>query len=166
MQVSFTNVDQSGNVIEADASLAADEAAATAILNSMFSNDITLVFYVGNGFIPGTNRPVTGAGLGIPNTLTDLSVTYDTLRPALLASGGVFNDTNLPEGENIDGISRFWITSSQAKALGFADANNAEVADGFIGINATYTGNDRIANLLHEAGHVMGRMPTNQGTIN
>src|SRR5262249_42354832 len=127
MQVSFTNVDQNGNIIDADASLAADEAAAAAILNSMITNDITVVFYVGNGFIPGTNNLVGNlAGLGKPNLAAQVTVTYDTLQPALLASG-VFNDTNLPPGENIDGKSRFYLTSAQAKALGFAEPNNAEV---------------------------------------
>jgi hypothetical protein len=166
MQVVFNNVDTSGNQVAASASLVAAENAAAAILDSTFSNDITLVLNVGNGFIPGTNNLVGNlAGLGKPNGATDVLVTYDTLRPALLASG-FFTDANLPEGENIDGISRFWISSSQAKALGFAEPNNAEVADGFIGVNSSYTGNNLIAALLHEAGHDMGRMPTNQGFAN
>src|SRR5262245_56477398 len=162
MQIVFNNVDISGNTVAADASLVADENAAAAIIDSMFANDITLTFDVGLGFLPGTNPPllVGGAGLAFPNVLTDVSVTYDTLRPALLASGqpGFFTDANLPEGENIDDISRFWISSSQAKALGLNE-NPKDLPDGFIGIATNLTGDNRIASLLHEVGHAMGRMP-------
>src|SRR5262249_43535228 len=164
MQVSFTNVDQSGNIIDADASLAADEAAAAAILDSTIPNDIPVVFYVGNGFLPGPNTPVNSGALSLSNAATEVSVTYDTLQPALLASG-VFNDTNLPPGENIDGKSRFYLTSAQAKALGFPEPNNAETADGFIGHTPSLSANDRIPSPLHERGHVMARTRANKGTI-
>jgi hypothetical protein len=53
MQIVFNNVDGNFNTIaDPDASLVADENAAAAILDSMFSDNITLTFDIGVGFNP------------------------------------------------------------------------------------------------------------------
>ena len=172
MNIVFNNVNADGSrVANPDANLVADENMAAAILNSMFFNNITLTFNVGFGFYPGNGNPVTGAGTGGPNA--NIFVTYGNLRSALLTSGqpNFFTPTNLPEGNGLPinvpppgqqpvTISNFWISSSQAKALGLPAGNQAP--DGFIGIGTTVAaGIDRVATLLHEVGHAMGRIPSN-----
>ena len=172
MNIVFNNVNADGSrVANPDANLVADENMAAAILNSMFFNNITLTFNVGFGFYPGNGNPVTGAGTGGPNA--NIFVTYGNLRTALLTSGqpNFFTPTNLPEGNGLPinvpppgqqpvTISNFWISSSQAKALGLPAGNQAP--DGFIGIGTTVAaGIDRVATLLHEVGHAMGRIPSN-----
>jgi hypothetical protein len=106
MQIVFDNVDGNFNPIpiaDVDASLVADENAAAAILDSTFTDNITLTFNIGVGFNADPNAlpgEALGNSLGVANSnrLTNVRVTYDELRTALEASGqpGFFNDTNLP----------------------------------------------------------------------
>src|SRR5262245_29453431 len=179
MQVVFNNVDGNFNdipIADVDASLLADENAAAAILDSMFTDDITLTFNIGVGFNANPNalpQEALGTNLAVANSnpLTNVRVTYDELRTALETSGqpGFFNDTNLPA--DIGTISNFYISSSQAKALDLAAPDGV---DGYIGIQAAsfgtpLTGDDRIATILHEVGHAMGRTTAtwnNGGVIN
>src|SRR5262245_55417440 len=179
MIVNFVNVDRSGKTItNANATLVADENRAKAILESMFFNNITLTFNVGNGFVPPESGfpavDVTGAGATLTNRETNVFVTYAAnpntgLRDALLNRGqpNFFTAANLPAGnrvitnpgaQNPFGISNFWITSSQAKALGFPPRGQGP--DGFIGLSTTIAGDDRVATILHEVGHAMGRVPS------
>src|SRR5262245_53193867 len=184
MIINFRNVDLGGNVItNPDASLVADETTAKTILESMFFNNITLTINVGLGFNPATGTAVTGSGLGGSNSNTEVELTYGTLRTALLNSGqpNFFTATNLPAGDNLPinvppvgqmplTISNFWVTSAQAKALGLPPSPNAGV-DGSFGIGfgivdgvdrTVPAGPDRVATILHEVGHVMGRLPDNR----
>src|SRR5262249_33098531 len=148
----------------------ADENAAKAILESTFFNNITLTFNVRLGFSALTGNPVTGSGVASSNPATQIDVTYGALRTALLNSGQpFFNDANLPAGDNLPitpgqnpvTISNFWLTSSQQKALGFSSRGAG--VDGFIGIGTSVDpGLDRVGTLLHEVGHAMGRLDTNQ----
>jgi hypothetical protein len=83
------------------------------------------------------------------------------LRTALRTSGqpGFFNDANLPAGDSLNGVSNFWVSSSEAKALGLP-LQDPSLADGSVGINTTVTpGAARIQVFLHEIGHAMGRVP-------
>jgi hypothetical protein len=177
MIVNFMNVNRDGTpVANPDATLVADENTAKTILESTFFNNITLTFNIGNGFNPLNGNNVGGAGSGGPNTFE--FVTYNNLRTALLNSGQptFFTAANLPAGNNIPitpgqpangSMSNFWVSSSQAKALGIAIANPPAV-DGSIGIGTTVAaGLDRVATLLHEVGHAMGRMVNNavQGNV-
>ena len=176
MNIVFNNVNADGTpVANPDANLVADENTAKAILESTFFNNITLTFNVGLGFFPGNGDAVGGAGSGGPNVRTDVFVTYDNLRNALLNLGqpNFFTPTNLPAGNSLPitpgqpgTISNFWVSSSQAKALGLPPRGQG--VDGFIGIGTTVPiGTDRVATILHEVGHAMGRMPTNavQGNV-
>src|SRR5262249_12722747 len=162
-------------VAHPDASFVADANRAKAILESTFFNNITLTFNVGLGFVPPTRRraaqTVTGAGATLTNLDTNVFVTYapnptSGLRNALLTRGqpnNFFTAANLPAGTGVivnaafpeNTISNFWITSGQAKALGFAPRGQG--VDGFIGIGGIPAGDDRVATLLHEVGHAMGR---------
>ena len=173
MNIVFNNVsDRFGTpVANPDPSFLADEAVAAAILNSTFFNNITLTFNVGLGISPLTGNPVTGSGTGSSNAATQVDVTYGALRTALLNSGTpFFNAVNLPAGNSLTitpganpfTISNFWLTSSQQKALGLPPSQGAGV-DGFIGIGTTVDpGLDRVATLLHEVGHAMGRFDSVQ----
>ena len=126
MNIVFNNVNADGTpVANPDANLVADENTAKAILESTFFNNITLTFNVGLGFFPGNGDAVGGAGSGGPSTFE--FVRYANLRTALLAQGQptFFTDTNLPAGNSLPitpgqpgTISNFWVSSSQAKALG------------------------------------------------
>jgi hypothetical protein len=179
MIVNFMNVNRDGSAVaNPDASLVADENRAKAILESMFFNNITLTFNIGLGFVPPESGfpavDVTGAGATLTNRETNVFVTYAAnpntgLRDALLNRGqpNFFTAANLPAGnsvitnpgaQNPFGISNFWITSSQAKALGFPPRGQGP--DGFIGVSTTIAGDDRVATILHEVGHAMGRVPS------
>jgi len=128
--VNFMNVNRDGTpVATPDATLVADENTAKSILESTFFNNITLTLNVGLGFYPGNGSTVGGAGTAAPNANTQVFVTYGNLRTALLNFGqaNFFTATNLPAGNNIPitpgqpdlgSMSNFWVSSSQAKALG------------------------------------------------
>ena len=175
MIVNFVNVNRNGTAnTNPDPLFVADENAAKAILESTFFNNIMLTFNVGLGFSARTGRDVTGSGVSSSNAATQVDVTYDNLRTALLNSGqpNFFNDANLPAGDGLPinvppagqmpvTISNFWLTSSQQKALGLPSRRAG--VDGFIGIGTTVAaGLDRVATLLHEVGHAMGRFDTPQ----
>jgi len=161
------------------ASFTQDVQTAINIYNATFTNDITLTLDVGfgsigtqtfdsNGVPSITRRKMTPTegGLGAPNAV--VLVTYSDLRTALRNNGqpGFFNAANLPAGDSINNMSNFWVTSSQAKALGLP-LQNPGLVDGIIGINITsdkggFTpGPERIAAILHEFGHAMGRVQDN-----
>ena len=115
-----------------------DEQTAVNILNSTFTNNISLTFNVGFGSFRGEAIPAEAkeGGLGGPDAVVGLS--YSELRANLLTFGqpGFFNAANLPDGDSINGISDFWVSSSVAAAFGLAAPNRPpDAPDGFIGIN-------------------------------
>jgi hypothetical protein len=144
-----------------------DEQTAVNILNSTFTNNISLTFKVGFGSIRGKAIPAEAkeGGLGAPDEAVGLS--YSELRTNLLTFGqpGFFNAANLPAGDSINGISNFWVCSSVAAAFGLAAPNRPP--DGSIGINIGLDpGAQRISVLLHEFGHAMGRVPNDASDDN
>ena len=165
-QYDFTTA--SGSFTPADeASFRQDVQTAINIFDATFTNDITLTLNVGFGSINGRlMKPEDGenGGLGAPNANAVVLVTYSQLRDRLMTSGqpGFFNAANLPAGDSINGMSNFWVSSSQAKALGLP-LNDPGLVDGFIGfaVGAFGVGTERIAAILHEIGHAMGRIPNN-----
>ena len=146
---------------QADPSLLADEQAAINIYNATFTNNITLTLNFSLGSFD--NQPIGPEFGGFGNVNFDAAVftTYSQLRTALRTSGqpGFFNDANLPAGDSLNGVSNFWVSSSEAKALGLP-LQDPSLADGSVGINTTVTpGAARIQVFLHEIGHAMGRVP-------
>jgi hypothetical protein len=160
----------SGSFTPADeASFRQDVQTAINIFSATFTNDITLTLNVGFGSINGRlMKPEDGenGGLGAPNAA--VLVTYSQLRDRLLTSGqpGFFNAANLPAGDSINGMSNFWVSSSQAKALGLP-LEDPGLVDGSIGfaVGAFGVGTERIAAILHEIGHAMGRIPNNVDSL-
>jgi hypothetical protein len=143
-----------------------DEQTAVNILNSTFTNNISLTFNVGFGSFKGKPMAPTDGGFGDVNIQTAVGLPYSQLRANLLTFGqpGFFNAANLPAGDSINGISDFWVSSSVAAAFGLAAPNRPpDAPDGFIGINniAFAPGAQRIVAFLHEFGHAMGRVPNN-----
>jgi hypothetical protein len=142
-----------------------DEQTAVNILNSTFTNNISLTFNVGFGSFEGKPMAPTDGGFGDVNIQTAVGLPYSQLRANLLTFGqpGFFNAANLPAGDSINGISDFWVSSSVAAAFGLAAPNRPpDAPDGFIGINIVFApGAQRIVAFLHEFGHAMGRAPNN-----
>ena len=145
-----------------------DQQIAINILNSTFTNDISLTFDVGFGSFRGEKMAATAGGLGDVNFATAVFLPYSQLRANLLTVGqpGFFNAANLPEGDSINGMSNSSIAPSVAAAFGLAAPDRPP--DGFVGINiftpdvgGFAPGPDRIAAILHEFGHAMGRVPNN-----
>jgi hypothetical protein len=168
-------------VAAADPSFVADAQAAVAILNRTFTNNITLTFDIGLGSILSWDR-LTQSFVRGPlaantsaaniNFFKTIGLTYSELRTNLLTSGqpNFFTPTNLPAGDSINGMANFYISSSEAKAFGLPvptpPMNQRPDIDGWIGIGTTgFTpGPVRVAALLHEIGHAMGRVPFNLGS--
>jgi hypothetical protein len=162
-------------VAQADPSFLADEQTAINILTATFTNNITLTFDVGFGSILTWDTPSqsflrrpTGPNTALANInfFQEISLTYSQLREKLLTFGqpNLFTTTNLPAGNSINGMANFYISSSEAKAFGMPvptpPINQRPDIDGYIGIGTTgFTpGAVRIAALLHEIGHAMGRV--------
>jgi hypothetical protein len=143
-----------------------DEQIAVNILNSTFTNNISLTFNVGFGSIDGEPIDPDNGGAAVPNPNALVFLPYSQLRANLLTFGqpGFFNAANLPAGDSINGISNFWVSSSVAAAFGLAAPNRPP--DGFIGINiGPAPGAQRIFVFLHEFGHAMGRVPNNLDSL-
>jgi len=142
-----------------------DEQTAINILDSTFTNNITVTFDVGFGSYPGNGQILNNQTIstGDANSAAGFFLSYSQLRNDLLTFGqpGFFNAANLPAGNSINGVSNFWVSSSVGAAFGlFTNA-----VDGFVGIGTGFTpGAQRVSAFLHELGHAMGRVPENDGT--
>jgi hypothetical protein len=142
-----------------DPSFLADEATAVNMLDSAFTDNITVTIQVGDGDYAGTPLPSQNVSEGDVNF--GYAVTYSSLRNDLINFGqpGFFNSTNLPSGTSINGVSNFWVSSAEAKIFGIP-TNGA--VDGFVGIGTGFSaGAVRIAAFLHEICHALGRVPEN-----
>jgi hypothetical protein len=101
-----------------NASFLADEQTAINILQSTFTANVTVNIKIGFGDYNGTtlqNQSVSGGNINFA-----YAATYSQLRNYLInaADVGFFNNTNLRNTASINGISNFWISSSQARILG------------------------------------------------
>jgi hypothetical protein len=169
-------------VAAANPSFVADAQAAVAILNARFTNNITLTFDIGLGTILKWDVPSQSYIRGptpSPNTsvaninfFKEIDLTYSELRTNLLRFGqpNFFTTTNLPAGNSINNISNFFISSSVGKAFGLPipnpPINQRPDLDGYIGIGTGFaSGPQRVAAILHEIGHAMGRISANIGPI-
>src|SRR4051812_40241113 len=163
-------------VAAANPSFVADAQRAVTILNSTFTNNITLKFDIGLGSLLQWDNPsqsyvrksvAPGGGAANINFDREVSLTYSELRTDLLTFGqpNFFTPTNLPAGNSINNISNFFISSSVAAAFGLPVPNpiNRPGVDGFVGIGTGTSGPARVDTILHEIGHAMGRISTNYG---
>jgi hypothetical protein len=163
-------------VAAANPSFVADAQRAVTILNSTFTNNITLTFDIGLGSLLQWDNPsqsyvrksvAPGGGAANINFDREVSLTYSELRTDLLTFGqpNFFTPTNLPAGNSINNISNFFISSSVAAAFGLPVPNpiNRPGVDGFVGIGTGTSGPARVDTILHEIGHAMGRISTNYG---
>jgi hypothetical protein len=135
-----------------------DEQTAINILNSAFTNNITVTIKVGYGNYKGAALPSQNMSQGGINL--GYVLTYQQLRTDLLTFGepGFFNDTNLPNAPSINGMSNFMVSSSVAKIFGIP--TTLSNIDGFVGIGTDLSaGPVRISAFLHEFGHALGRVP-------
>jgi hypothetical protein len=139
-------------------SFIADENTAINILDSAFTNNISVVFNVGFGSYNGAtlnNQNISEADV---NQAAVFFMNYSTLRQDLLTFGqpGFFTAANLPAGNSINGVTNFWVSSSVGAIFGLF----TQQTDGFVGIGTGFTpGAQRVSAFLHELGHAMGRVP-------
>src|SRR5262245_11957946 len=141
-------------------SFLADEQTAINILQSTFTDNISVVFDVGFGSYRGAplqNQLISEADVN-PDAVFFLN--YSQLRQDLLTFGqpGFFNAANLPAGSSPNGRQTFWVSSSVGACFGLF----TNLTDGFVGIGNRFApGGERISAFLHELGHAMGRVPEN-----
>jgi hypothetical protein len=141
-------------------SFLADEQTAINILQSTFTDNISVVFDVGFGSYRGAalqNQLISEADV---NSAAVFTLTYSQLRQDLLTFGqpGFFNAANLPAGNSLNNQTNFWISSSVGAIFGLFTND----VDGFVGIgNQFAAGGERISAFLPEMGHAMGRVPEN-----
>ena len=165
MQITFTNDFANGPrqfTAQEIADFLRDEQTAETMLETTFTNNISLTFNVGFGSIRGVTMANQNSAAAAPNTLRAVNLTYTDLRNALFTFGqpNFFTPTNLPAGNSINNITNFYVTSSVAKAFGLPVLNPG--VDGNIGIGVGFTpGATRVAAFLHEITHAMGRYDPN-----
>jgi hypothetical protein len=141
-------------------SFLADEQTAINILDSTFTNNISVVYDVGFGSYRGQIMPNQNISEADVNSAAVFGLTYSQLRQDLLNLGqpGLFNAANLPAGNAINGISNFWVSSSVGAIFGLFTAQT----DGFVEIGTLFTpGPQRVSAFLHELGHAIVRVPEN-----
>jgi len=165
MQITVNNDFQHGGQVFTQAqinSFLQDEQTAVNILQSTFTDDISVVFNVGFGSYQGQTLPNQTISEADVNQNAVFFLNYQTLRNDLLTFGqpGFFNTTNLPAGTSLNGVTNFWVSSSVGACFGlFTNA-----VDGFVGIGTGFApGGNRVSAFLHELGHAMGRVPENIG---
>jgi hypothetical protein len=141
-------------------SFLADEQTAINILQSTFTDNISVVYDVGFGSYRGQIMQDQLISEADSNSAAVFTLTYSQLRQDLLTFGqpGYFNAANLPASTSLNGRTNFWISSSVGACFGLF----TNLTDGFVGIGVNFKpGPERISAFLHELGHAMGRVPEN-----
>jgi hypothetical protein len=139
-------------------SFLADEQTAINILDSTFTNNISVVYDVGFGSYRGQIMPNQNISEADVNENALFFRTYSQVRQDLLNLGqpNFFTAANLPAGNSINGVTNFWVSSSVGAIFGLF----TQQTDGFVGIGTQFTpGAQRVSAFLHEFGHAMGRVP-------
>jgi hypothetical protein len=139
-----------------------DEQTAINILDSTFTDNISVVFNVGFGSYQGARLNDQSISEADVNKNAVFFLNYSQLRNDLLTFGqpGFFNAANLPAGTSLNGQTNFYVSSSVGAIFGlFTNA-----VDGDVGIGTGFTpGAQRVSAFLHEMGHAMGRVPEDIG---
>src|SRR5262245_63836479 len=104
-------------------SFLADEQTAINILQSTFTDNITVAFDVGFGAYRHNimqDQNVSLADVNLEDLDNRFFLTYSQLRQDLLTFGqpGFFNAANLPAGTSLNGRTNFWISSSVGACFG------------------------------------------------
>ena len=163
MQITFNNDFDHAGVVFTQAqkdSFLADERTAENILESTFTNNISVVYDVGFGSYRGAQLQNQSISEAFVNENAVFALTYSQLRQDLLTFGqpNFFYAANLPAGNSINGVTNFWISSTVGACFGLF----TPATDGFVGIGTNFTaGNQRLSAFLHEIGHAMGRVHSN-----
>jgi hypothetical protein len=161
MQITINNDFQHGGQVFTQGqidSFLQDEQTAVNILESTFTNNISVVFNVGFGSYSGALMPNQNISEADVNEAAVFFMNYSTLRQDLLTFGqpNFFTAANLPAGNSINGFTNFWVSSSVGAIFGLF----TQAVDGFVGIGTGFTpGAQRVSAFLHELGHAMGRVP-------
>jgi hypothetical protein len=141
-------------------SFLADEQTTKNILESTFTNNISVVYEVGFGSYQGVQLQNQNVSLAFVNENAVFPLTYSQLRQDLLTFGqpGFFNAANLPAGNSLNGVTNFWVSSTVGACFGLFTPQT----DGFVGIGTLFQpGAQRVSAFLHEVGHAMGRIEAN-----
>src|SRR5436190_1562113 len=143
-------------------SFLADEQTAINILQSTFTDNISVVFDVSFGSYRGAPLQNQLVSLADVNPDAVFFLNYSQLRQDLLTFGqpGFFTPANLPAATGLNGKTNFWVSSSVGACFGLF----TNLTDGFVGIGNKFApGGERISPFLHELGHAIGRVPENIG---
>ena len=138
-------------------SFLADEQTAINILQSTFTDNISVVFDVGFGSYRGAplqNQLISEADV---NSDAVFFLDYSQLRQDLLTFGqpGFFTPANLPAATGLNGKTNFWVSSSVGACFGLF----TNLTDGFVGIGNKFApGGERISAFLHELGKNVGAL--------
>jgi hypothetical protein len=133
------------------------------ILDSMFTDNVTINLTVGYGEVDGETLTNGEAAAGPNLTGGATEESYSTVRADLVAgaSPGDSTFTFLPTGTSINGQSEVMVFSSQQKLFGQIAANGTNT-DGGAGFATDIPSNELVGVALHELTHAMGRAPDNQ----
>ena len=145
-----------------DPSFMQDLNTAIAILDATFTANVSVNIEIEEGTFEGQTLPKQTISEG--NFNKGYSQTYTQLRADLINASdpGFFNNASLPNTTAINGISSFWISSTQARIFGVLPAADANNIDGFVGIGFNFNpGAERISGFLHEIGHALARVNLN-----
>ncbi len=136
------------------------------ILDSMFTDNVTINLTVGYGEVDGETLTNGEAAAGPDLTGGAVEESYSTVRADLIAgaSPGDSTFTFLPTGSSINGQSSVTVFSSQEKLFGQISATGTEI-DGGAGFAKNIPSNELVGVALHELTHAMGRAPDNQGGL-
>ena len=133
------------------------------ILDSMFTDNVTINLTVGYGEVNGEILTNGEAAAGPDLTGGAVQESYSTVRNLLTADAAPGDSTFafLPAGSSINGQSTVTVFTSQEKLFGQISATGTEI-DGGAGFATDIPSNDLVAVALHELTHAMGRTPDNE----
>jgi hypothetical protein len=145
----------------ADASFINDLNAAIQILDSTFTNNVTINIKVGEGVDAQTGQTLSDQNVSKGGPSFIYSLGYSSLRADLINSDPEFFTSNsLPNLSSVNGVSTFNVSQAQAKMFGIPGVGTGP--DGYVSIGTLFSaGPERIGAMLHEITHALGREPDN-----
>jgi hypothetical protein len=146
-----------------DASFIRDLNAAIGIIDSTIKDNITVHLEIGYGVNAYSGQVLSNQNISYGGPSYVIPITYSNLRTDLInAVPGFFNNADLPHTASINGVSAFDISPAQARVFGLLPSNAGNSIDGYVSIGEGFkAGPLRIAAMLHEITHALGREPEN-----